>query len=188
MNKILAIIVGVVAVVLAVWGVMEIAPPTPEPKPSVSSSQSFAGATPTPSMPVPDAAPLPQDTVQVPVVAEVSASATPSQTKQTPPAEQVPTAVTVNYTDAGFSPASATIRNGGTVTFKNDSSRAFRPASDPHPAHGGYPESGTCRGYSFDPCGAVPVGALWSFTFHTSGTWGYHDHMNASKKGTVVVR
>lgn len=147
--------------------------PQGEPStPSVTSSQSFNATIPG-------------------IGAAEEASTTPQAPAPVPPAltvPQVPAAVTVAYTDAGFSPATVTVANGGTVTFQNNSSRAFRPASDPHPAHSGYPEPGTCNGHSFDPCGAVPVGAMWSFTFHASGTWGYHDHMNSGKKGMVVVK
>ena len=192
---------GVVVVVLVVW----VAAGPGTPKPSVSTSQSFTGVSPSPVAPSsPATAPLPQNTAQAPVARE-----TPPPARQSSPSDslrdskragalealaggpavpQSAAAATVTYTDSGFSPASVTIRNGGTVTFQNNSSRAFRPASDPHPAHNGYPEPGTCNGHAFDPCGAVPVGALWSFTFHTSGTWGYHDHLNPSKEGMVVVK
>ncbi|MBI2623230.1 MAG: hypothetical protein HYW65_01475 [Candidatus Liptonbacteria bacterium] len=99
----------------------------------------------------------------------------------------VPAAVTVIYTDAGFSPATVTVKKGGTVTFKNNSSRAFWPASGPHPEHTGYPEKGTCGGSAFDSCTAVAAGGEWSLTFNQIGTWRYHDHLNSVKRGTIVV-
>src|ERR1051326_866180 len=45
----------------------------------------------------------------------------------------------VDYTSSGFSPSTLTVKAGDTVVFKNKSSSAFWPASDPHPTHTDYP-------------------------------------------------
>jgi len=87
---------------------------------------------------------------------------------------------TVTYTDSGFSPASVTIKQGGTVTFVNQSSRDMWVASNPHPIHTDYP--------GFDEKAAVPNGGSWSFTFDRIGSWGYHNHKNPSNMGVVVVQ
>lgn len=102
-----------------------------------------------------------------------------------------PTAAAVVYNGSSFSPSSITIAQGGTVTFTSTAG-AMWVASDPHPQHTGY--DGTSRsqhcaaGYSgaapFDQCSG---GTSFSFTFNKVGTWGYHDHMNASVHGSVTV-
>ena len=107
--------------------------------------------------------------------------------------EAAPDEATVTYTDDGFSPATVTVAQGGTVHFVNQSSNEFWPASAVHPTHAVYPGSGielcgtlTAVGI-FDACGGVAVGSTWSFTFDEVGQWGYHDHLNASHFGKVVV-
>ena len=65
-------------------------------------------------------------------------------------------------------------------------------ASDPHPIHNGYDgttlQQHCAQGYTgpapFDECSP---GTSFSFTFAKVGSWGYHDHLEASIKGTVVV-
>ena len=103
-----------------------------------------------------------------------------------------PTSATVTYTDSGFSPSSVTIKKGGTVKFVDQRNGSMWIGSAPHPAHTGY--DGTSRtthcapGYTgpapFDQCSP---GASYSFTFDKVGTWPYHDHMNSSSFGKVVV-
>ena len=94
---------------------------------------------------------------------------------------------TVFYTDKGFSPNSLTIRKGATITFQNQSTHDMRPASDPHPAHTDYPTTGGCVGSTFDACRIIKPGAYWSFEFDSVGTWKYHNHLNPSDTGTVIV-
>lgn len=97
------------------------------------------------------------------------------------------------YTDAGFSPSTLTVKAGDTVTFKNQSSGGMWVGSAMHPTHIVY--SGTSlkehcpddTNASFDECQSVSNGESWSFTFTKIGTWGYHNHANASKFGKVVV-
>lgn len=95
---------------------------------------------------------------------------------------------TVIYTDKGFFPAPVTIRKGETVVFKNNASDSMWVASNPHPTHSGYPTTGGCVGSTFDACKNIPPGGSWSFTFDISGTWGYHNHLNPSESGTIVVQ
>ena len=101
--------------------------------------------------------------------------------------------VTVTYTDQGFSPKSVTITVGTKVNFVNESSGNMWVASAAHPTHTAY--SGTSLSQhcpdtaneSFDECAKDAPGTTFSFTFNKEGTWKYHDHLNASKFGTVVV-
>jgi plastocyanin len=104
----------------------------------------------------------------------------------------VPT-VTVTYTDQGFSPKEVTVTLGTTVNFVNQSSGNMWVATAPHPAHTAY--SGTSLSQhcpdttssAFDACEAYATGSSFSFTFNKEGTWKYHDHVNASRFGSVIV-
>jgi hypothetical protein len=101
--------------------------------------------------------------------------------------------ITINYTNAGFSPKLATIPRDTTVNFVNNSDSLMWIASDPHPTHQGY--SGTTvsqhcpdtANNSFDECTAVGRGNSYTFTFLKVGTWGYHNHENHESTGTIVV-
>lgn len=87
--------------------------------------------------------------------------------------------VTVSVTDAGFVPASVTVKAGTTVVFVNNGQGLHWPASDIHPTHE------LLKG--FDALHGLVTGETYSFTFQQKGSWGYHDHPNPSVKGTVVV-
>jgi plastocyanin len=130
--------------------------------------------------------------------AEAPSTETPTSQVPAPGFEDVPEAVVntggmeVVYTDAGFSPSTLTVQAGDTVTFSNQSSVDFWPASAAHPTHAVY--SGTslsehCPDGSeaFDACAGISPGESWPFTFNKVGTWRYHDHLNPSRTGTIVV-
>lgn len=85
----------------------------------------------------------------------------------------------VNYTQDGFQPHSITIKVGQTVTWTNKSSDDLWVASNPHPTHTDYP--------GFDELKSMPTGQTYSFTFTKVGNWGYHNHLNPSQQGVVVV-
>ncbi len=93
----------------------------------------------------------------------------------------------VIYTDSGYTPNTIKIKKGETVTWKNKSSGGMWTASNPHPIHTEYPQSGGCISSIFDECKSDGPGIEWSFTFTHAGTWGYHNHVNARDMGTVVV-
>jgi len=86
---------------------------------------------------------------------------------------------TVTYTDSGFSPVPLTIKLGDNVNFKNESSAPMWVASAPHPAHTDYPE--------FDAKKGAGEGETYSFTFTKVGTWKYHDHLNPTRYGSIIV-
>lgn len=98
--------------------------------------------------------------------------------------------VVVTYTENGFSPSKVTIKKGQAVRFVNGATgQDTWPASAVHPTHSVYPEKSAndCLGSSFDACKAVKPGESWTFTFNSVGEWRYHDHLHASKFGSVVV-
>jgi plastocyanin len=88
--------------------------------------------------------------------------------------------VTVTYTGGSFSPNPITIKKGYTVMFVNKGDYQMWIASDPHPSHTNNP--------GFDEKGAVGKDGSYSFTFTKVGTWGYHNHLNHSQTGTVIVQ
>jgi plastocyanin len=85
----------------------------------------------------------------------------------------------IDYDGSQFAPKTLNIKVGDYVIFKNTGTTSFWPASDPHPTHTGY--SG------FDAGKAVAVGGKYQFQFEKVGTWGFHDHLNPSAVGTVIV-
>ena len=87
---------------------------------------------------------------------------------------------TVIYTDEGFSPEIATIERGEAVEFVNKSNRLMWVASDVHPAHTILP--------TFDQFGTLVFGESYQYTFDDAGDWKYHDHVNANKIGTIIVK
>ena len=118
-------------------------------------------------------------------------SPSPSQTAPSPIIQETPSPSVeqnvVVYTDAGYSPSTLRIKKGGTVVFKNQSSRQMWPASAVHPTHRNYPTTGGCIGSTFDACRQVQPGDSWSFKFDIAGSWKYHDHLSPGDTGTIVV-
>ena len=120
----------------------------------------------------------------------------PKTTTPSPPGNgdaQTSSAV-VTYTDTGYSPKEVAISQGGTVTFQNESSRTMWPATAIHPTHTIYPGSGIFKCITqeqsriFDACEGVDPGESWSFSFQELGSWGYHDHLNISSTGKIIVQ
>jgi len=87
---------------------------------------------------------------------------------------------TISYTDEGYSPKNITINIGDVVDFENNSSHSFWTASDVHPTHELLPGFDSLRAYKPDE--------VYSYTFKQSGTWTYHNHLDPSQIGTVVVK
>ncbi len=105
-----------------------------------------------------------------------------------------PQTFTVTISNSGYSPSSLTINAGDIVNWENEGTQDNWPASAVHPTHRVYPGSdiakcGTAEGNNiFDSCRGLANGEEWSFTFDEVGTWGYHDHLHANLRGTVVVQ
>lgn len=95
---------------------------------------------------------------------------------------------TVIYGDSGFSPAVLNVKKGETVTFQNNTSDGVWVASNPHPNHDGYPTTGGCVSSTFDSCANISSGQSWSFKFDIAGSWGFHNHLNPSEGGRIIVK
>ncbi|MBU1293085.1 hypothetical protein KJ819_03420 [Patescibacteria group bacterium] len=125
---------------------------------------------------------------------------TPVSEELPPAGVGVPTesesATIVTYTDEGFSPETVSISIGETVRFTNASSGGMWVGSDDHPTHTNYDGTSTrehcadgeTTGGTFDACRAYANGESYDFTFTKAGTFEYHNHVGASKGGTVIVR
>lgn len=85
----------------------------------------------------------------------------------------------VVLTKSGFSPAGLKVKIGTKVKFVNRTTLSFWPASDLHPNHAIYPE--------FDPKRALSPKEVWEFVFDRAGTFRFHDHLNPTNRGTVLV-
>ena len=84
----------------------------------------------------------------------------------------------ITYTDSGFSPAQISVKVGDTVTFKNDPKSNIQVNSAPHPAHTQFPELNV---------GSIAAGESKTVTFTTAGIKKYHNHLNPSQNGQIVV-
>ncbi len=87
-------------------------------------------------------------------------------------------ATVITYTNNGFSPDTVTVRVGSTVTVKNDSSRDVQFSSDSHPTH-------TINSELNLP--VIGPGQSRSFVVERTGTYGYHDHLDSTRTGTIIV-
>ena len=99
----------------------------------------------------------------------------------------------IEITSSGFSPKTITIKTGETVNFVNKDTKFHWPASNLHPVHNTYPGSGIRKCGTaeeptiFDACHGLSQNQQFTFTFTHQGRWPYHDHLNPSNSGTVVV-
>lgn len=85
----------------------------------------------------------------------------------------------VSFDGLKFEPSTLEIKKGDIVSFTNDSSGPFWPASGPHPTHTNYPE--------FDAKKKLLPGESFEFQFTKVGKWSFHDHLLPSASGTIVV-
>jgi len=110
-----------------------------------------------------------------------------------PAAEEAPLEATIHATEAGFEPATVTVKKGGKVTWVNDADAPSWPASAKHPTHTVYPGSGITQCGTdqqagiFDACKGLAQGESFAFAFNEVGKWFFHDHLNPSHFGSVTV-
>lgn len=90
--------------------------------------------------------------------------------------DTTPEIIVVTYTNTGFDPSTVTVSAGQTVRFVNEGSGNMWVASNNHPTHTLLSE--------FDQ---KSTGDVYEFAFTDAGSWGYHNHVNPTKRGTVVV-
>ena len=104
-----------------------------------------------------------------------------------------PTEHLVEITLEGFVPKDLEIKKGEKVTWVNKLITEVRPAGDYHPTHTIYPGSsiikcGTAEEKNtFDACRSLKKGESYSFVFNEAGGWAYHNHLQPSKDGKIIV-
>ena len=86
---------------------------------------------------------------------------------------------TITFDGDSFEPETSTVAAGGIVKVVNQSSTELDFESNPHPSHTGNQEINL---------GDVAPGVSRSFTVHTKGTWGFHNHVSSSQRGTIIVQ
>lgn len=104
------------------------------------------------------------------------------QRTQTQPTEVSPTAesqTTITLTSSGFEPNVINIKEGSKVVWINKSGQTATVNSSPHPAHTDYPPLNL---------GQFSDGQSLELVFDKAGTYKYHDHLNASQFGQIVVQ
>lgn len=85
----------------------------------------------------------------------------------------------VTVTSSGFEPKSVTVKAGTRVVWTNKSGGAVTVNSAVHPTHLLWP---------FLNLGKFDDGSSVSVVFEKTGTYKYHNHLDASQTGTVVVQ
>lgn len=110
-----------------------------------------------------------QVTAPTSVVSEPTVSSPSAQTSQE---------TMVDITASGFEPKTVTVKVGTKVTWVNKSGEVANISSAVHPTHLVYPPLNL---------GNIEAGASVSLVFDKVGSYKYHNHLNASQIGTVVV-
>lgn len=87
-------------------------------------------------------------------------------------------ASTITYDGNTFSVSNNKVASGATVKVVNNSSEDLDFDSDPHPTHTDNSELNE---------GDIAPGESKTFTLTKEGTWGFHNHLDASQKGEITV-
>lgn len=117
-------------------------------------------------------------------VMPVSETVTPiestnSATTESTGSSKTEQSVTINLTKDGFEPNEVTIKAGTKVNFVNNSGQLAAVDSDPHPVHTSYTPLNL---------GNITLNNSKSLVFDTPGTYHYHNHLNPSQTGTIIVQ
>lgn len=87
--------------------------------------------------------------------------------------------VQVELTSSGFSPKTITVDKDTTVVWTNNSGKAATVDSAPHPVHSDYSKLNL---------GSFNDGETLELIFNETGTFKYHNHLNPSQNGSVIVK
>lgn len=108
---------------------------------------------------------------------KTSQTSIPTPTQVSGLGQQVSSA-SVEITSSGFIQQTLNIKVGTKVTWMNKSGVAIQIASAPHPTHTAYPPLNL---------GMVEDGGSVSLIFGELGTYEYHNHLNPTQSGSIVV-
>lgn len=84
----------------------------------------------------------------------------------------------INVTDTGFSPKELRIKTGTKIMWLNKTNGTVTVNSDEHPSH---------RLYPILNLGAFGKDSSVQTVFEKSGIYKYHNHLNASQAGIIIV-
>jgi plastocyanin len=87
---------------------------------------------------------------------------------------------TVYYNTGVFSPTNLRVHVGDSVKFQNDSPDNLHVITD---STNNIPDL-----VGFDSVGDIPPNGTYAFTFTEAGSFGYHNFLNKSERGMVIVR
>ncbi len=82
------------------------------------------------------------------------------------------------YTDSGFQPSTLKVKANTMVHVVNQSSMSLQFSSDDHPTHLKDPELNM---------EAIQPGKEAMLKVTKTGTWGYHNHLKPTDRGTIEV-
>lgn len=85
----------------------------------------------------------------------------------------------VKISSSGFMPQTVTVKAGESVTWVNEDTASHQVKSAVHPTHQVYPQ--------LNAVDLLKAGESKSLMFPDAGSFKYHDHLNPSLTGTVVV-
>lgn len=85
----------------------------------------------------------------------------------------------VNILSSGFMPQTITIKARESVTWVNEDTASHQVNSAVHPTHQVYPPLNSVE--------LIKAGESKSLMFPDAGSFKYHDHLNPSLTGTIVV-
>jgi len=122
-----------------------------------------------------------KDAVAPENTAAQTSSPAPGQVSE-PPAPTTATiqtvAATIMFSNSGFSPATTTVKSGGSITIKNSSSSELDFDSDPHPVHTDDTDLNA---------GNIAAGESKTITVTKKGAFGFHNHLDPSQNGKIVI-
>ena len=95
-----------------------------------------------------------------------------------PDLSAISTGAVVIYSDSGFSPVEVSVKVGEKVEFKNQGTSVVEVNSGPHPTHTSFPVLNI---------GQIASGLSKRAVFNLPGTYKYHNHLDASHQGTIIV-
>ncbi|HEV7952023.1 MAG TPA: cupredoxin domain-containing protein [Candidatus Saccharimonadales bacterium] len=121
--------------------------------------------------------PASESSINTPEKSDTTDTSSPETTGTKAPSESSPVA-TITYTDDGFSPSTTTVKKGSTITVTNNSTVNVMLSSADHPTHVEQPELNMST---------LKPGESGTITLTKVGTWGFHDHIDESMTGTIVV-
>ena len=104
------------------------------------------------------------------------------QNQQQAQASPQQSAATVTFSDSGVDQTTVTVKSGQAITWTNSGSKTIQVASANHPTHTLNPELSNGQ-FVLD----LAPGASSTVTLNKIGTWGFHNHLNPSVTGKVVV-